>query len=67
VSASCVDLLKKMLTKNPVDRPSSEQCYNHNWFLEASTVTKQQTLDHKALKNLREFHVKHFNFNFIFL
>lgn len=33
-SESCRDLLKKMLTVNPAERPSAGECFHHPWFQE---------------------------------
>ena len=32
VNPLCVDLLQKMLLKDPSERPSAEECLEHPWF-----------------------------------
>ena len=50
ISADCMTFLKKLLTKNPENRPSAYEAYKHDWiqkYVEKTSLgvkSKTQTL-----------------------
>lgn len=48
ISDQCIDLLKKLLTKNPDLRPSAVEAYKHPWiqkYLKTSNANHETTID----------------------
>lgn len=62
VSKEAIDLIKQMLNKSPLRRPSAASCLNHKWFEkfdfgEESSPTRKKNLINtsKALKKMERF------------
>ena len=47
VSTDGIDLLKKLLTKNPLKRPTAKQCLEHPWITSQNSESSDG-----AIKNL---------------
>lgn len=58
ISTDAIDLIKKMLTYDPVHRIAADEALKHNWIRNKvnETVDKKATIS--ALSNLRTFRVK---------
>ena len=54
VSQAGKDLLNKMLTYEPGQRPTAKECYDHPWFKKEHRLDKKK-LDHETLKNFKHF------------
>jgi len=56
VSEGAKDLIKKLLTFKPDERPSAGVCLEHAWIKENNKRQVNQTLGKKCLNNMRKFH-----------
>ncbi len=56
VSDSAKDLIKKLLTFKPEERPSASLCLEHGWIKDNNKRTINPTLGKKCLSNMRKFH-----------
>lgn len=54
MTKSAIDLLKKMLDKDPVKRPSASDCLNHPFFKGSEKDGKEIVADHDPA--LEEMH-----------
>ena len=52
VSDTAIDLITRMLVKNPSKRPSAEECLNHPWF---RATTFKRALSEGVIDALKEF------------
>ena len=58
VSAECLDFMKKLLSKNPANRPSAYEAYKHPW-IQKYVATRSEEFKSKTqtLENLATFKV----------
>lgn len=54
VSKEAKELIRDMLNKNPLERPSAKQLLDHHWFL-SSRASENNVLQKKIVKNLSAF------------
>lgn len=45
-----IDLLKKMLSKDPTDRPTAKECLNHPWLVQENEINSLE-----VQKNMKKF------------
>ena len=56
-SRDAIDLLKKMLTKDPVKRASAMECLAHPWLMKLGKTYVDKAEIVQALNNIRNFKV----------
>jgi calcium-dependent protein kinase len=59
ISKEAIELIKKMLTYDPVNRYSAEQAINHTWIKKKVNDVYDTKATINALTNLRTFRVFH--------
>lgn len=57
ISKEAVDMIKKMLTYNPINRISAEEALNHAWIKKKVNEPSDPKATISALQNLRTFRV----------
>lgn len=58
VSLLAKDLIKRLLTKNPSERISAEEAFNHPWLTENNTIKDNARFTMSSLRNMKMFHAK---------
>ena len=56
VSEGAKDLIRKLLTYKPEERPAAGQCLDHYWIKDNNKRQVNTTLGKKCLNNMRKFH-----------
>lgn len=54
-SATAIDFMQALLTYDPNMRPSAQQCLQHKWIADQTTVALDETVSLNALNNLKTF------------